>query len=100
MNLSEKHTRAVLFIVGEELARRRRTGAPIPALLLDVHRALTRDVGACASEPFSAATDSPKLENVKQRARRLGESVSSVRRTADQTGALKCGRDWVWISDN
>lgn len=96
MNLSPRHTRLVAFVIGEELARRRRSGMPIPALLLEAHRALTCNLDACNLENGSAVTESATVENVKQRARRLGQSQSTVRRYAAQTGGIKIGRDWIW----
>ncbi len=101
MNLSPRHTRLVAFVVGEELARRRRSGMPIPALLLELHRALSSNLDACDLGSASAVTESVTIENVSQRARRLGQSKSTVRRYAAQTGGRKVGRDWIWeIFDN
>ena len=100
MNLSARHTRLVAFVVGEELARRRRSGMAIPALLLEAHRALTGNLDACAYGTGDGATEPTTIENVKQRARRLGQSESTVRRYAHQTGGIKLGRDWAWLLEN
>jgi hypothetical protein len=42
--LSSKHVRAAAYMVGEELARRRRNGHPIPAALCDLDAALRRAI--------------------------------------------------------
>jgi hypothetical protein len=99
MALTQRHIRVAGFLLGEELARRRRTGAPIPALMTETHRALTTELDACAYEPCGATTASLTIENVKTRSRRLKVSESTVRRNAIQTGAQKIGRDWFWILD-
>jgi hypothetical protein len=96
MSLTPWQLRLTAHVVAEELARRRRLGIPIPALLIEVHRALNSNLDAYAHESGGPAEEPATIENVKQRARRLGVSESTVKRYARKAGGRKVGRDWVF----
>ncbi len=96
MNLSPRHTKLVAFVVDEELARRRRSGMPIPALLIELHRALASELAVFGHGAGGIDSPSPTIESVKERARRTGRSERTERRYARQSGGRKIGRAWFF----
>ncbi len=96
MSLSDRHIRQAAFVVGEELARRGRLGLPIPAVLIELDRALTSELAVCGHGAGGVDSPSPTIESVKQRARRTGRSERTERRYARQSGGRKIGRAWFF----
>ena len=94
MTLSPRHIRLAAYQISRDLARL--SGLPEP-LLAELRHVLNRELAARARESGCTPKSPLRLENVKQRARRLGYSESAVRRSAHQTGGHKVGRDWIWI---
>jgi AraC-like DNA-binding protein len=100
VTLAPRHVAEAAYIVEQELARRRRTGTPIPAMLMELHRALNCELAARVHENGCTPTSPPRIETVAERARRMKVSESTLRRNARMTGAHKVGRDWIWIVEN
>lgn len=94
--VSVRDLRTAAWIVGEELARRRRQGAPIPPALHRTWKALrcsVSDSGQVSGHPETAGAE---LETVQQRAERLGVSPRTIRRHALKSGQRKVGGRWIF----
>ncbi len=84
------------YIIGQELARRRRNGTPIPADLVRLHSAYLQavaDPGRDTDEPVTVATE---LESTRERAARLGVSERTVRRRAAARGITKTSAGYIF----
>lgn len=96
MTLAPRHVAEAAYIVEQELARRRRTGTPIPAMLTELHRALNSELAYLGHETTDTAAPPPTIETVAERARRTGKSPRTVRRYARQAGAKLVGRTLIF----
>ena len=96
MSLSPRHIRIAAYVVSEELARRRRSGVPIPAWALELHRALACELADHGHESSAAPTQPATLETVAERDQRLGVRQRTVRRYARRTGAQRLGHAWIF----
>ncbi|MFT9573736.1 hypothetical protein [Mycobacteroides abscessus] len=94
--VSVRDLRTAAWVLGEELARRRRHGVPIPIALRQAWEALQRSMSDNGHIPGHAETVGADLETVQQRAERLGVSARTVRRQALKSGQRKVGGRWIF----
>jgi hypothetical protein len=107
--LSERHLRQAAYVVGEEIARRQRTGIPIPQVLKDLRRALADELSiqglrrgwlgelsASGHDRSQNAAAPGELESTTDVAERLGISDRSVRRQAAREGVPKVGGRYLF----
>lgn len=96
MTLTDRHIAQAAYVVGEEIARRRRTGVPIPRHLSELHRALLAEVSATGQRTCETPTAQTQLETTPQRAQRLGVSERTIRRRAAARGEPRIGNRYIF----
>lgn len=112
MALSRNTIQRCAWLAGEEIARRQRTGIPIPQALTDLHRELldeisvdrmrqqwtreSRELSATGHSSTQTGTTPEGLESTADVAQRLGLSQRTVRRHAAHHGAHRVGNRWVF----
>lgn len=94
--VSVRDLRTAAWVLGEELARRRRQGVPIPPALRQTWEALQRSMSDSGQVSGHSETEGPELETVQQRAERLGVSARTIRRRALKSGQRKVGGRWIF----
>lgn len=94
--VSVRDLRTAAWVLGEELARRRRHGVPIPPALHRTCEALRRSVSDSGQVSGHSETVGADLETVQQRAERLGVSARTIRRRALKSGQRKVGGRWIF----
>lgn len=94
--VSVRDLRTATWVLGEELARRRRHGVPIPPALRQTWEALQRSVSDSGQVSGHSETEVAELETVQQRAERLGVSARTIRRQALKSGQRKVGGRWIF----
>ena len=98
MTLSARHLAEAAYLTGEELARRRRTGIPVPRHLVELYDVLLAEVSACGQQACQSPTAEPALtlETSRQRANRVGISERTIRRRAAARGQTRIGNRYVF----
>lgn len=91
-----QHLRVAAYILGEELAHRRRNGHPIPAALLETHAAL---LSALSDHGHQTSTRTAQFKTTRQLAAEWGCTTRTVRRKAHAAGGHKIGGHWLLPED-
>jgi hypothetical protein len=97
--LADKHIRACAYVVGQELARRRRSGIPVPATLTELHAALNRELSGTGHETCENTAAPEQFETAAQRAERLGVTERTVRRRAARNGHQPIAGRYLFVRE-
>lgn len=96
MPLTPRQLAQAAYVVGEELARRKRTGIPIHPHLVELHHVLLTEVSATGHLACETPTTETRLETAQQRAQRLGVSERTIRRRAAARGEPRIGNRYLF----
>lgn len=94
--VSEAHLRLVVYVVSEELDRRRRFGHPVPLALRDLETALTQAMSANGHLARRIGSHPSRLKTTAELATEWQCSTRTARRRAAAAGAEKVGGRWIF----
>jgi hypothetical protein len=100
MALSSRHVTQAAYVIGEELAWRKRSGRPIYRELLDLHRALLSEMSASGQQECENTVSAEVLETTTDVADRIGVNPRTVRRRAARRGYPKTGGRYIFTPED